>query len=139
VSKSLWSVFLMGIVALTLMGMAMLFSLTQFKDAPAGGHARLSQSIGNRFKFDGVTAFVDTDAAKLVLRVSYRTSGDSKFDLAAQRREMQAVADYAAAEYEGKDKASIGEIRVVRTEIKGRGCWQESYVTRESFPNPAKK
>ncbi len=136
--KAIWVVFVMGILALVLVMVGFLATLTLFSESPAGNRARLAENIRGRFNFDSAGVQVKLDEGKKVLRVSYETSQDSGNDVLRQQKEMKEVAEHAARQYDEKDKKEIEEIRVVRTEVHGRGCWQDRRVARESFPNPAR-
>jgi len=138
-SKSIWYVFALGMVCVFCLMMGMCLYLETFSGSPAGIRAKLAENIRSRFGFESASVQVKVEDARKVLRISYETLQDSKYDTARQQQEMKEVADHAARHYEESDRREIEEIRVTRTETRGRGCWQDRQVARENFPNPAWK
>ncbi len=135
-SRSLWSIFVLGAMTALLLTIAMLFTLDQYKASPAGNRFIFAESIRKEYRFDSAGADVGPIDGKMVLRISYMTTQDSKHDLAVRTKEMQTVADFAAAKYDGKDRGTIQEIRVLRTELRGSGCFQRTYSNAHSAPPP---
>lgn len=133
-SKSVWSILILGVVGFALASIVMLALLSGFGGTPAGSRAKLAESIRTQFGLAGVTTMVRDEGGMRHLLVSYDTTRDSKFDTIAQEREMEHVATFAGEHYDGSDRRQIVEVRVVRTEIKGSGCWQESYVSNGTYP-----
>ncbi len=137
-SKTIWVVFVMGIVALALLMVGLLATISEFSESPAGARARVAQGIRNRFGFESANVRVALEGRKKILLISYETRQDSKYDIALQQREMKEVVGHAVSKYEERDLREIEEIRVTRTEVKGRGCWENRQVARETYPNPAR-
>jgi hypothetical protein len=73
----------------------------------------------------------------MILRVSYLTRKNSQHDQDVQKKEMTEVADFAAKKYDGKDRETIQEIQVRRTELRGSGCFQRSYHNTFAAAAPA--
>ena len=136
--KSIWYIMMIGMVAVMLLTMMMCFSLQQFETSPAGQDTKLALAVRTKFNFDSVGAVVGREAGKKVLRVAYLTLRDSKFNDAVQKKEATEVATYAIGKYEGRDKGALEEIRITRKERHGTGCWQQTYTTYHSIPNPEK-
>ena len=135
-SRSLWVIAVMGFVAVMIVVVAMLISLTMFQQSPASNRARLAQEITNQFGFPAVGADVRDILGRTVLVVIYETGTDSKFDEKIQKAEMAKVAAFVEGKYDGKDRRSILEIRVRRKEIRTRGCWGRTLENSFSIENP---
>jgi hypothetical protein len=136
--KAIWIVFVLGIVALVLMMVGFLATMTFFADSPAAGRTRLAVNLRDRFGFENVGVLVRQEDGKKVLKISYETFQDSKNDVLRRQQEMKDVAEHAARQIDEKERRQIEEIRVTRTEVHGRGCRQDRQVARETFPNPAR-
>jgi hypothetical protein len=138
-NKAVWIIFVLGIIAVILVMIGFLATMTLFSESPAAQRTRLAMHLREKFGFETVNVQVLQEEGKKVLRVSYETFQDSKNDVLRQRQEMKDVAGAAAGQIEGKERREIEEIRVTRVEIRGRGCWQSRQVDRETFPNPARE
>ncbi len=134
-SKTLWVIFILGFLAVVFVILGMLFTLDAAKDS----RAELAKSIRERFGFEEVSAWVKEDPGRTVLFVYYTTSKNMKSDTAAQDEEMALVGKHVEERYNGKDMDKIDQFRMMRTERRGRGCWQESSSREWSAPNPKKK
>ena len=49
---------------------------------------------------------------------------------------MKEVGIFAINEYKSRRRREIEEIRIVRHELKGSGCWRRTYTDRLSIENP---
>ena len=136
-SKSLWAVAVMGSLTLLLLVAGMVLSLDQFTvSSPAVKWVKLAEQITHDFKLDTTAAEVRIGLPTSSLRVAYVTHEDSKFDLSAQNAEMEKIARFAIGKYEGSDRRKIDEVQVTRSEIHGRGCFQQTYVAHFTLANP---
>jgi len=125
-----------GFLAVVFMIVAMLLALGSLEQSPAANRIRLAERIRSHFQFDSVGAHVGPMDGRTVLVVSYETTRDSKYNVSEQNREMREVADFAAAQYDDKDRRFIDEIRIKRVEIRSGGCWQRRLVAYHTAPNP---
>jgi hypothetical protein len=125
-----------GFLAVVFMIVAMLLALGSLEQSPAANRIRLAERIRSHFQFDSVGAHVGPMDGRMVLVVSYETTRDSKYNVSEQNREMREVADFAAAQYDDKDRRFIDEIRIKRVEIRSGGCWQRRLVAYHTAPNP---
>ena len=136
---SIWYIAVMGVLGFALVSLFMLFALETFQDSPAGNRAKLALEVKKEFKFDVVAAHVDPGNPP-VLRIEYQTSQDSGFDQNVMDEEMQMVGLFAINKYSDRKikKEEFGEILVVRYEIRGSGCFQETYSSELTVENPHK-
>ena len=133
----LWSLALIGFFATLALVMGMMFTLKTYRMAPASSRVRLSEAIRTQFNLQSVSVELKLQPEKSYLRIAYLTQTDSSFDLSKQTREMQEIADFASINYpDPRERRAFEEIRVTRTEIRGSGCFQESFVLNHSCPNP---
>jgi hypothetical protein len=137
--KAVWIVFVLGIIAVVLVMVGFLATMTLFSESPAAQRTRLALHLREKFGFEKTGVQVRLEDGQKVLRISYETFQDSKNDVLRQQQEMKDVAGAAAGQIDEKELRGIEEIRVTRVEIKGRGCWQTRQVAHETFPNPARK
>lgn len=135
-SKSLWTIAVTGFLAVVFMIVAMLLALGSLEQTPAAHRIRLAERVRSHFKFESVGAHVGPMDGRTVLLVSYETTRDSKYNVSEQNREMREVAEFAAAQYDDKDRRLIDEIRVKRVEVRSGGCWQRRLVAYHTAPNP---
>ena len=133
VSKSVWTIAVMGMVAFFLVSIAMVLSLTQFKEVPAAEHVKLGELISSEFKAQNVTVRVGV-TSPIALKISYLAGIHSNYNTTVQNEEMERVARFALANYKGRDKKYVDEVRVTRTEIHGSGCFQDTYVGTYTLP-----
>ena len=133
--RTVWAIAIMGTVTLLLVSVAMMFSLTQFQETPSGDWVKLAELLTPEFKTQSVAVRVILNAPPH-MKISYVAGVDSKYDLASQNAEMERLARFALANYKGKDKRYLTEIRVHRTEVHGSGCFQSTYVSNFTLPVP---
>lgn len=137
--KAVWIIFVLGIIAVVLVMVGFLATMTLFSESPAAHRTRLALHLCEKFGFEKAGVQVRLEGGRKVLRISYETFRDSKNDVSLQQQEMKDVAGAAAGQMDEKERREIDEIRVTRVEIKGGGCWQTRQVAHETFPNPARK
>lgn len=135
-SRSLWSILILGILTALILTLGMLFTLDQYQQSPAGNRFKFAETIRTEFQFDSAGADVAPLEGKMILRISYMTTKDSKHDQTAQRQEMEKVAAFAAVKYDGKDRSSIHEIQLRRAEVRGKGCFQKTYHNHHTAAAP---
>lgn len=135
-SRSVWSIFFIGLGAVGVLSMGMCMTMMTFSDSAAGQLAKLSVSIQGRFELDAVGARIDLSEGKKVLKVVYDTRKNSGFDQAVQKREMTEVGSFALEAMDPKERRDVEEVRVTRKEIRDRGCWHKTYVAHQTLPNP---
>ena len=133
-SKTVWTIALMGFVTLLLVTIAMVMSLTQFQETPSSEWVRLAEQITTEFKAQNVSVRVNLNVPPGSLRIGYLAGIHSNYSLEAQNAEMQRVAQFAAANYKGKDMRYVREVKVTRTETHGRGCFQTTYEGSFTLP-----
>jgi len=135
-SRSVWVILILGFLTVVILVIAMLGALRQFGDSPHSNATKLALAIKGEFHFESVVTGTRNEGVKGFLIIHYETHADSKFNQEAQTGEMQRVAQFAAGKFDASDKRNIDEIQVRRTEIHGRGCFQQSYVATHTLPNP---
>ena len=139
-SRTLWSIVVIGALCLGFMIVAWLLVLKGYNESSYSTATKLALAIKNEFHFESVgttTQVTSTvEGLKRVLMVQYDTHADSKFDVDVQNREMDRVGKFAVESSDRGDRPRFVEIRVRRTEIHGRGCFQQSYVSDRVVPNP---
>jgi hypothetical protein len=135
VSKSVWVIAVMGVATVLLVSIAMVFSLAQFKEVPAGEWVKLAEAITSEFKAKSVSVRVNLSVPG-VMRIAYLAGIDSNYNLDVQNKEMEKVARFAIQNYKGKDLTYIEEVRVTRSETHGSGCFQQTYVANFTLPVP---
>ena len=135
-NRSIWSIVVIGFLTVVFMVMAMLVMFQEYSRSPYSSSTKLAISIRNEFHFESVGSGTKDEGPRHLLVIQYETHANSKFDTSVQTREMQKVAEFAAEKYDPIERKRIDEIRVQRTEIHGRGCFQQSYVADHSIPNP---
>jgi len=136
VNKTIWYIVIFGILGVFVLVLGMTLSIEGLPAVDAGKHVKLAETVRAQFQFQSASVGVSLEGAKKFLWVGYQASKSANFDLSAQNREMEAVADFTTANYPGTDKSSIQEIRVTRNELRGRGCWQRTDVARFAKENP---
>jgi hypothetical protein len=134
VSKTVWTIALMGFVTLLLVTIAMVLSLSQFSETPSSEWVRLAEQIATEFKAKNVAVRVNLNIPPGSLRVSYLAGIHSNYSVEAQNAEMERVAQFAAAHYKGRDMRYVREVKVNRTEIHGSGCFQTTYEGNFTLP-----
>jgi len=139
VSKSIWLIATMGMLAMLALALGMALSLGQFQDAPAVELVRLAESIGREFKAEHVGAKIQMRAVPTALVISYSSLVDSKFNLSMQNEEMENVAKFAIRNYKAREQTLVDEIQVTRSETHGRGCFQQTYVAHFTLPSPLRR
>jgi len=133
----LWSLALIGFFATLALVMGMMFTLKTYKMSPASIRVRLSEAIRTQFNLQSVSVEPKIQPDRSYLKIAYLTRADSSFDISKQTREMQEIADFACTNYpDPRERRAIDEVRVTRTELRGSGCFQESFVLNHSCPNP---
>ena len=135
-SRTIWSIVIVGFLTVIILVMSMLLMLKQYGDSTYSSSTKHALAIRNKFAFESVGTGTRDDGARCFLLIQYETHADSKFDLSAQMREMQKVAEFAVEKLDPAERKRFDEIRVRRTEIHGRGCFQQSFVANHSLPNP---
>jgi len=138
VNRSIWVIMVLGFLTVVVMVVAMLATLRSFGDSPASNATKLALGIRSEFHFEAVGTAVRMDGIKNYLSISYETHADSKFDQAAQTREMDKVAAFAFSKVDPTERKNLDEIRIRRSEVHGRGCFQQSYVAAHVVPIPGR-
>ena len=138
-SKSIWLIVTMGLISALALALGMGLSLGQFQETPAVEWVRLSELIAREFKAEHVSLRVDLRNTPSTMKITYSSLVDSKFNLSMQNTEMENVAKYAIKNYKGREQTLVDEIRVTRSETRGRGCFQQTYVSNITVPNPMRK
>jgi hypothetical protein len=139
-SRTVWSIVIIGFLTVVFLVMAMFLVLQKYNESSYSSATKLAQGIKNEFNFESVGTATDvlptSEGLRSVLLVQYDTHVDTKFDVTVQKQEMEKVARFAAEKSDAGDQKRFFEIRVRRTEIHGRGCFQQSYVSDHTLPNP---
>ena len=135
-SKSLWSIMVLGFITIIIMVIMMLFSLSAFQRSPAFNRAKFSNMIRERFQFPEVGAEVKAIGTELVLRVEYVSTMDSNFNDDLMKDEMERVATFTRQRYDGKDRNGIDQLRLRRTEVQGSGCWTRTLEREMTVSKP---
>ena len=125
-SKSLWSIMVLGFITVVLMVIMMLFSLSAFQGTPAANRAKFTNTLRERFQFPEVAANVAEMEGELVLRVEFLSATESNFSDKIINDELERVAAFAQYSYDGTDRRLITQLRVRRAEVQGSGCWSRT-------------
>ena len=126
----------MGLITALVLSLAMMISLGQFKEVPAADWVKLAEATTNEFKFTNVAVRVSLHSTPPVMKISYDTEADSKFDLSVQNAEMGKVGEFALRNYKGRELNIVSQVEVTRSESHGSGCFRQTYVSSLSVPNP---
>ena len=130
----------MGLVTMLALSMGMMVSLNQFREVPAAEWVKLASGVTDQFKFENVSVRVSLIDRPSTMKISYVTKGNSNsFDSSAQNVEMEKVAQFAVENYKGKELNRIDEVRIHRSEVHGRGCFQTTYEADLTYANPKRK
>lgn len=129
----------MGLLTMLVLALGMMFSLGQFQDAPAAEWIKLAETVGREFKAEHVNIQMDLRKTPSSMKIAYSSLVDSKFNLSAQNAEMENLARFAIKTYKGREQTLVDEIQVTRSETRGRGCFQQTYVSTLTIPNPLRK
>ena len=135
-SKSLWSILVLGFITVVLMVIMMLFSLAAFRGSPAANRAKFTNQIRERFRFPEVAANVSEMEGQLVLRVEFLSATDSNFSDKIMTDELERVASFAQYSYDGTDRRLITQLRVRRAEVQGSGCWSRTLEREITVDKP---
>lgn len=135
-SKSVWVIVIMGLVTALVLSVAMALSLSQFTEVPAVEWVRLAEMTTTEFKLENVAVRVNLRDHPSSMRITYLTRADSKFDTTVQNAEMEKVAKFAVQNYKGRELNKVEQIQITRSEIHGRGCFQQTYVAGFTYKNP---
>lgn len=127
----------MGLFSMTVLALAMMFTLGQFQDSAAAEWVKLAEQTGREFKADRVNIHVNLRSVPSAMVISYSSLLDTHYDLSIQNKEMENVAKYLLQN--SKDQKKIDEVQVTRSETHGRGCFQQTYVGHLTYPNPLRK
>lgn len=138
-SKSVWLIVTMGLVTALALALGMGVSLGSFQEAPAFEWVRLAELVGREFKAEHVTLRMDLRSRPSAMKITYSSLVDSKFNLSMQNAEMEKVAAFAIQNYKGREQTMVDEIQVTRSETRGRGCFQQTYVATLTVPNSQRK
>jgi hypothetical protein len=139
VSKTVWLVVVMGLLAALVLAFGMMISLSQFQEVPAADWVKLAELTTREFKMDNAAVRVNLKAIPSVMRITYLTRADSKFDLTQQNLEMEKIANFAVENYKGKDLGLIDQVQINRSETHGSGCFQQTYVANFTLANPRRR
>lgn len=132
-SKSVWFVLSMGLVSMLVLAVGMMMTLGQFQETPAAEWVKLAELIGREFKANPVSVRVTQHTFPVAIVINYTSLQDSHFNLSAQNQEMESIAKFALSNY--KERRRIEEVRLTRTEIHGRGCFKQTYVSYLTVQN----
>jgi hypothetical protein len=140
-SKSLWSILVLGFITIVIMVVMMMFSLSAFQRSPASNRAKFSNLIRENFSFPEVGAGVKEADGQIVLRVEFLSALDSNLNDEVINDELERVAAFTQERYPDSDRRMITQLRVRRTEVRGSGCWsrtleREMTVDRPFAPRP---
>jgi len=69
--------------------------------------------------------------------INYSSLVDSHYDLSVQNSEMESIAKFSLQNYSQAKK--VDEVQVTRSETHGRGCFQQTFVSHFTYPNPARQ
>jgi hypothetical protein len=135
-SKSLWSIVVLGFITIILMVLMMLFSLSAYQGSPAAKRVRFSNLIRETFGFTEVGAGVKEANGHLTLNVEFLSPVASGFKDEVIKGELEKVADFAQKRYDGTDRKIITRLLVRRTEIQGSGCWRRTLEREMTVDKP---
>lgn len=135
-SKSLWSIVVLGFITVIMMVLMMLFSLSAYQGSPAANRAKFSNLVRETFGFTETAASVREAGGHLVLRVEFLSPVESRFNDDVMKAEIEKVIDLAQRRYDGSDRRMISRLLVRRTEISGSGCWQRVLEREMSVDKP---
>jgi hypothetical protein len=134
VGKTVWVVAGMGLLSMLALSMGMMLSLGQFQETSASEWVKLAEMAGRQFKAKPISIRVDLRSTPKIMVISYSSLVDSHYDLSVQNTEMENIAKFSLQNYSQAKK--VDEVQVTRTETHGRGCFQQSFVSHLTYPNP---
>ena len=126
----------MAAVTTVALVMGMMVSLGQLQEVPAAEWLKLAEATNSQFNLEKVAVRVDLVGRPTSMQLSYLTKADSKFDASLQNAEMETIAQFAVNTYKGKDLHLIENVLVTRSETRGSGCFQETFVAKLTYVNP---
>jgi hypothetical protein len=135
-SKSLWSIVVLGFITVIIMVIMMLFSLSVYQKSPAANRAKFSNQIRETFGFTEVGAGVRDTGKHLTLRIEFLSAIESNFSDDVMNMEIDRVVEFARKRYDGKDRRFITQMVVRRTEIQGSGCWKRTLDRERTVEEP---
>jgi hypothetical protein len=140
VGKSVWAIFVIGILTTLFLVMGMLMTLTQFEGTPGWMLTKLGNSIKSQFDFISAGTEQAYDGRRTTLKIQYQSKpGRLAFNQELAREEMKKVAEFAIQKTDSRERINIDDIAVRRIEVHGRGCFQNTYSAEFSMPNPLQK
>jgi len=124
----------MGLLSMLVLSMAMMLSLEQFKETSASEWVKLAEVTGRQFKANPISVRVNLRSTPRTMVINYSSLVDSHYDLSIQNTEMEEVSKFALQNYSQAKK--VDEVQVTRSETHGRGCFQQTFVSHFTYPNP---
>ena len=79
-SRSIWVIFFMGIIATVAVCFGMMVFLGQFQEVPAAEWVKLAEATTAEFKLEKVAVRVNLLASPSALQINYLTKADTKFN-----------------------------------------------------------
>jgi len=127
----------MGLLTMLALSMGMMLSLGQFTETSASEWVKLAELTGRQFKAKPISVRVNLRNTPRIMVITYSSLVDSHYDLSVQNTEMEDVAKFALQNYSQAKK--VDEVQVTRSETHGRGCFQQTFVSHFTYPNPARQ
>jgi hypothetical protein len=124
----------MGLLTMLALSMGMMLSLNQFTESSASEWVKLAELTGRQFKAKPISVRVNLKNTPRLMVITYSSLVDSHYDLSVQNTEMENVSKFALQNYSQAKK--IDEVQVTRSETHGRGCFQQTFVSHFTYPNP---
>jgi hypothetical protein len=137
VGKTVWVVAGMGLLSMLALSMGMMLSLGQFQETSASEWVKLAEMAGRQFKAKPISVRVDLRSTPKIMVIAYSSLVDSHYDLSVQNTEMEDIAKFSLQNNSQAKK--VDEVQVTRTETHGRGCFQQSFVSHFTYPNPSRQ
>lgn len=135
-SKSIWYIFIFGILGVLLLTMAMCMSFDMQSDTDLGSRRKLGNAVCKEFRFVSAEVELKQEGTRKLMRVKYTTRPEAPLVDFQVNSEMLKVAAFARHRYEGTDKRYIAQVLVTRTEMRTGEGGEESAVTERLFTNP---
>jgi len=124
----------MGLLCMLAMSMFMMLSLGQFQETSASEWVKLAELAGRQFKAKPISVRVNLKSTPKSMVINNSSLVDSHYDLSVQNSEMESIAKFSLQNYSQAKK--VDEVQVTRSETHGRGCFQQTFVSHFTYPNP---
>lgn len=135
--KSIWTLLFIGVFGFFAVIVMLLYTLSTF--SVAGLFTKVAEHLKETYHIEKAILRIGLENRNSIFYIDYTTKTDSNYDPKIYDKEMEGIGKSAITLYEGRDKNTIESIHVTRTEIKGSGCFQNSFTTSKRIKNPLRE